>query len=111
VSMVEVNDGRQVLTLTERGFGKRTPFAEYRLTSRGGVGIINLNITDKNGKVVAVRDVADTDGVILISASGILIRTAVDQISSIGRNTQGVRVMRLEGDDKLVCAARVVDDD
>ncbi len=111
VSMVEVDDSRQVLTLTERGFGKRTPFAEYRLTSRGGVGIINLNITDKNGKVVAVRDVADTDGVILISASGIVIRTAVDQISSIGRNTQGVRVMRLEGDDKLVCAARVVDND
>jgi DNA gyrase subunit A len=111
VSMVEVDDSRQLLTLTEKGYGKRTPFAEYRLTSRGGVGIINLNITDKNGKVVAVRDVADKDGIILISTSGIVIRTAVDQVSSIGRNTQGVRVMRLEGDDKLVCAARVVDND
>ena len=110
VSMVEAHEKRALLTITENGYGKRTPTNEYRLTGRGGVGIINVNITEKNGKVVAVKDVDEKDELMLISQNGIIIRMPVEQISLIGRNTQGVRVMKVEGGDKVVSAARIIPD-
>ena len=110
VSMVEADEKRALLTITDKGYGKRTAVEEYRLTGRGGVGILNFNLTDKTGKVVAVKDVADTDELMLISQQGIIIRMPVNQISLIGRNTQGVRVMKLEDGDQVVSAARIVAD-
>ena len=107
VGILIADPGMSVLTVTQKGFGKRTDVGEYRLTSRGGVGVINLKITDKNGKVVSVQSVSDSDGVMLISRNGIIIRTPVKGISIIGRATQGVRVMRLEDDDSLVSATIV----
>ncbi len=110
VSMVEADETRALLTIAENGYGKRTQISDYRLTGRGGVGIINMNLTDKTGKVVAVKEVADADELMLISQNGIIIRTAVNQISLIGRNTQGVRVMKVDEGDKVVSAARIVAD-
>ena len=111
VGMVIADIAKQVLTITEKGCGKRTVFDEYRLISRGGIGVINIKITDKNGKVVSVQSVAEHEEIILISRNGILIRTPINGISSIGRATQGVRVMRLEPDDSVVSATVIEPED
>ncbi len=102
------DDKRTLVTVTEKGHGKRTVISDYRLISRGGVGVINIKITDKNGSVVSIASVTDEDELMLISQSGILIRTPVSGISIIGRNTQGVRVMKLEENDKVISLAKII---
>ena len=109
IGAVVAEDNKTLLTVTEKGYGKRTPVKDYRLISRGGVGVINIKITDKNGKAVAIKSVADDDEIILISQHGIVIRTAAKGISVVGRATQGVRVMRLHEQDKLVAAAKIIE--
>ncbi len=96
-----------LLVVTEKGFGKRTPFDEYRLQSRGGKGVKTLKITGRNGPVAAIKAVGPEDEVLLITAQGIAIRQRVDGISVLGRDTQGVTLMRLEPGDSLVAVARV----
>lgn len=100
-------DSETLLTITENGFGKRTEISDYRLISRGGVGVINIKITDKNGKVVSVESVTDKDELMIISQKGVLIRTPASGISVIGRNTQGVRIMKLEEGDKVISLAKI----
>ncbi len=107
VGAVVAEENKTLLTVTEKGYGKRTPISDYRLISRGGVGVINIKITEKNGKAVTIKSVADDDEIILISQQGIIIRTAAKGISIVGRSTQGVRVMRLSAQDKLVAAAKI----
>jgi len=107
IGMVRANEEKTLLTVTEKGFGKRTKVSDYRLISRGGVGVINIKITDKNGKVAAIRSLTEDDGLMFITQNGIIIRITSKDISVIGRNTQGVRVMRLSEGDKLVAAAKV----
>lgn len=102
------DDSRTLVTITENGFGKRTIISDYRLINRGGVGVINLKITDKNGSVVSIASVSDDDELMLISQNGVLIRTPAKGISVIGRNTQGVRVMKLDDNDKVISLARIV---
>lgn len=97
-----------ILTATERGYGKKTNFKEYRLQSRGGSGVINLKITAKNGQVVGVKTVTEEDEVIVISSSGMIVRSAVKEIRTCGRNTQGVRLVNLKDDDTVASIARVV---
>jgi DNA gyrase subunit A len=111
VSMILAEDQKSVLTICENGYGKRSKIEEYRLIRRGGKGVINIQATDRNGKVVAVMDVDDEDEIMLISQSGIIIRTPVKGISVIGRNTQGVRMMKLEQGDKVVAAAKIARED
>ncbi len=101
------DDKLSLVTVTENGYGKRSPIADYRLINRGGVGVINIKITDKNGKVVGIANVTDEDELMLISQSGVLIRTPVKGISVIGRNTQGVRVMKLDEKDKVISIAKI----
>jgi DNA gyrase subunit A len=96
-----------ILVATENGYGKRTPISEYRITGRGGKGIISIQTTTRNGKVVAALEVVDDDEVMLITRGGIVIRTQVKGISEIGRNTQGVRLIGLEEGDQLIDVARV----
>ncbi len=98
-----------ILTVSERAYGKRTPVEEYRLQGRGGLGVINLKVTGKTGKVIGARQVISGDQLILITQEGMLIRTAVDGIREIGRSTQGVKLMDLAGEDKLVAMAKVVE--
>ncbi|MGH8529213.1 MAG: DNA gyrase subunit A [Nevskiales bacterium] len=95
IALIVVGDG-DVLTVSERGFGKRTPIADYPPHGRGGQGVIALNITDKTGPVVAATQVQPADEVMLICDTGQLVRTACNEISVQGRNTQGVRLIRVE---------------
>jgi len=104
VDALVADDTATVLTITESGFGKRTAMTEYRTIGRGGVGVTNLKVTDKNGTVVAVKKVADTDEIILITQSGIVIRTPAKGISVIGRATQGVRIIKLDEKDAVTSA-------
>ena len=103
-----VTDGTgTLLTICENGYGKRTPVEEYRLQSRGGKGIIDIRTSDRNGKVVNLLAVKEDDEVMMITKDGQIVRTKVSEISVIGRNTQGVRCIALNDDDKLVSVARI----
>ena len=106
--MVIVDENASLLTVCENGFGKRTDFSEYPAHHRGGQGVINIKTTERNGKVVALIDVRDTDELIMITAKGMIIRTPINTIRAIGRNTQGVKLFAVEEGDKLVSVARVV---
>lgn len=108
VGMVIAQDEKALLTITEKGYGKRTPISDYRLISRGGSGVINIRCTEKNGKIVAIKSVTEKDHIMLISRQGIAIRIPVKEISKMGRATQGVRLMRLESKDKVVAAAKII---
>jgi DNA gyrase subunit A len=108
VDMIVLTPGVTILTGCEHGYGKRSEVDEYRLQSRGGKGVINIKTTDRNGKVVGMLAVTDDDDLIMISEGGIVVRIAVKDIRSMGRATQGVRLIRLESGDKLVSIARVV---
>ncbi len=108
VDMVISSQGTSLLTVCENGFGKRTDLDDYRAQNRGGLGLINIKTTDRNGKVVALKTVNADDDLMLISTGGIIIRTSLDQLRDIGRNTQGVKLIRLDEGDKLVAVARVV---
>jgi DNA gyrase subunit A len=107
VAMEVLRPGTAVLTLTENGFGKRTAIDDYRVTARGGVGIINIQTTERNGRVVGVAAVAESDEVMFITQQGKVLRTSAGAISMIGRNTQGVRLIDMEPDDKAVSLARL----
>ncbi len=107
VGMVVVEEKAALLTVCENGYGKRTGFENYRSQSRGGVGLINIKTSDRNGKVVALKAVQHSDELMLITANGIVMRTGLDEIRSIGRNTQGVRLIKLKDGDKLVAAEKI----
>ncbi len=109
VCMVVVQDADStLLTVSAKGYGKRTGVSDYRLTRRGGKGVINIRTTDRNGKVVAVKGVEDEDELMIVTLNGILIRQPIHEISSIGRNTQGVRLINLDDDDEVMDVARVI---
>ena len=110
VGMVVEREGASLLTLCEGGYGKRTPIEEYRIQSRGGLGVKNIQTTKRNGNVVSVAMVGETDDIMLITAKGMIIRTRVGEISQIGRNTQGVKVINLKKGDRLLDAAEVASD-
>ena len=112
VSLAIVQDKNgHLLTVTENGYGKRTPVEEYRLQGRGGSGIITIQTTTRNGKVVAVREVKEDDEVIVTSTRGMVIRIPVGTVSVLGRNVQGNRIMRLDNGDKVMALARLAKDD
>jgi DNA gyrase subunit A len=101
------HENATILTVTEHGYGKRTEAQEYRHIARGGKGVINILTSERNGKVVAVKAVREGEDIMLISRSGITIRTPVADVRVIGRNTQGVRLMQLRADDAVVACAVV----
>jgi DNA gyrase subunit A len=97
----------QILTVTENGYGKRTPIKDYRITGRGGQGVISMQMSERNGAVVGAVQVLPGDEIMLMSDKGTLVRTRVDEISLVGRNTQGVRLIQLNAAEKLVEVQRV----
>ena len=107
VGAVVAESNKTLMTVTEKGYGKRTPISDYRLTARGGSGVINIKITEKNGEVVGIKSVTNEDELMFITQSGILLRMKATDVSVIGRNTQGVRVIRLGEKDKLINLAKV----
>ncbi|MBU2560885.1 MAG: DNA gyrase subunit A [Nanoarchaeota archaeon] len=110
IGMVIAEDDKTLLTVTENGYGKRTEVSEYRFIRRGGVGVKNIICSERNGKAVAIRSVTDDDEVMFMSQNGIVIRTPVKETSVIGRATQGVRLMKLEDGDRLVDAAKIINE-
>jgi len=108
VDMIVAEKNASLLTVCENGYGKRTSLDDYRSQSRGGIGLINIKTTERNGKVVALKAVQDANELMMITANGIIIRTGLEQIRSIGRNTQGVRLIKLKAGDKLVAAEKIV---
>jgi DNA gyrase subunit A len=111
VAMEVLAPGGTILTVTEQGYGKRTELEEYRVQTRGGIGIINIQTSDRNGKVVGITQVGDDDELMLITQQGKILRMASRDIRTIGRSTQGVRLIDIEGDDRAVSIARLAEKD
>ena len=114
VSMIVANgqdDPASLLTVCEHGYGKRTALTEYRSQNRGGKGLIDIKTTDRNGPVVAIAKVTEDDEVMLTTVGGNIIRTRVGDISLIGRNTQGVRLIRLDDDDSVGSLAKLPEEE
>ena len=109
IGAARVDEGKTVLSITENGYGKRTPIEEYRITNRGGMGIRNYMVTDKTGPVVGMKVVDGTEDLLLVTAAGILIRTPVENIRVAGRATQGVIVMRFKEEGDRVISLALAD--
>ena len=109
IGMIVVNDvvNETVLVVSERGYGKRTAVEDYRVTNRGGKGVITLNVTEKTGKLIAIQMVTDDDGLMIINKSGVAIRMGMDEMRVMGRNTQGVKVINLKKNDEIAAIAKV----
>jgi len=110
ISLIVVNEG-EILTVTENGYGKRTPVDEYRLIGRGGQGVVSIQTSERNGAVVGAIQVLEEDEIMLISDHGTLVRTSINEVRSMGRNTQGVRLIRLSAGELLAEVERVVKED
>jgi DNA gyrase subunit A len=108
VDMVIAEAESSLLTVCEKGYGKRTDLADYRTQSRGGLGLINIKTTDRNGKVVALKAVHDDDDLMMVTANGMIVRTGLEEVRAIGRNTAGVRMISLKEGDHLVAVARLI---
>ncbi len=109
---VDKNDKEQtILVVSEKGYGKRTDVFEYRITNRGGKGVKTLNVTPKTGALVAIKSVTNKDDLMIINKSGVAIRMAVAGIKVIGRATQGVRLIKLAGNDEIAGVAKIEMDD
>ena len=111
VSMARVRDGASLLTITEKGFGKRTDIDSYRVQSRGGLGLTNYKVDDEKGYVCGIKVVDETDDIIIISSDGVIIRIKASDIRIMGRIAKGVRVMRVKDDVKVVTFTRTEHDD
>src|SRR6187399_1772237 len=109
VAMEVLTPVGSILSVTEQGYGKRTELSEYRLQTRGGVGIINIQTSDRNGKVVGIVQVSDDDELMLITQQGKILRMASKDIRTIGRATQGVRLIDIEGEDRAVSIAKLIE--
>jgi DNA gyrase subunit A len=105
----EKQDELDVLAVAENGYGKRTSLSDYRVQGRGGKGLLTLNRTDRTGDLVAIKGVYGSEDLMIITENGIMIRTRVEEISTMGRNTQGVRVINLKDGDGIADVTRVVD--
>jgi DNA gyrase subunit A len=107
----EMHDDLDVLAVAEKGYGKRTSLNKYRVQGRGGKGLITLDRTDRTGDLVAIKGVLGDEDLMIITENGIMIRTRVGEISTMGRNTQGVQVINLKEGDAIADVTRVADTD
>jgi DNA gyrase subunit A len=112
VGMVSVHNFEDdILVVSERGYGKRSNIEDYRITNRGGKGVKTISITEKTGGLVAIKNVTDTDDLMIINKSGIAIRMGVEDLRVMGRATQGVRLINLKDNDSIAAVAKVVKED
>ena len=113
IGMVCINNPAEqtVLVVSENGYGKRSEVEDYRITNRGAKGVKTLNITDKTGQLIAIKNVTDEDDLMIINKSGIVIRTAVEKLRVMGRATQGVKLIDLRGNDKIAAVTKVLHDE
>ena len=108
---LEICDADYLLTITENGFGKRTNIEDYRLVSRGGSGVIDIKVDERNGKVAGIKVVNEKDDIMIITKNGSLIRTNVSEISEVGRNTKGVKIMKLDPGDKVINITKIISEE
>ena len=101
ISMAVAKEDYQLLTISENGFGKRTPLSEYRKQTRGGSGIIAMNLTSKTGELITAKAISKQEDIMIITENGVVIRQNTANISIIGRNTQGVKLIRLDKNDRI----------
>ena len=112
VGMIAINDkDSEILVVSENGYGKRSSIEDYRITNRGGKGVKTISVTEKTGKLVAIKNVIDSDDLMIINKSGIAIRMAVDSLRVMGRATQGVRLIKVREDDSIAAVAKVMKED
>ncbi|MBC7615386.1 MAG: DNA gyrase subunit A [Pedobacter sp.] len=112
VGMIAIDDpSATVLVVSEKGYGKRTDIDDYRVTNRGGKGVKTINVTDKTGALVAIKNVTDADDLMIINKSGIVIRIVVSELRVMGRATQGVRLITLKGNDEIASVAKIEHED
>jgi DNA gyrase subunit A len=109
--MEVLRPGGTILSVTEQGYGKRTELEEYRIQTRGGIGIINIQTSERNGKVIGITQPGDEDELMLITQQGKTLRMSAKDIRIIGRATQGVKLIDVEGDDRAVSIARLAEKD
>jgi DNA gyrase subunit A len=108
IGMICVQDENEdILVISENGYGKRSKIEDYRITNRGGKGVKTINITEKTGKLIAIKSVSNDNDLMIITQNGLTIRLNVSTISLLGRATQGVKVINLKGDDQIASVARV----
>ncbi|NHF59763.1 DNA gyrase subunit A [Flavobacteriaceae bacterium TP-CH-4] len=112
VGMVSVHNFEDdILVVSENGYGKRSSIEDYRITNRGGKGVKTISVTDKTGKLVAIKNVSDSDDLMIINKSGIAIRMSVEDLRVMGRATQGVKLINIKGDDSIAAVAKVMKDE
>jgi len=109
IGMVCIPQNKQceILVVSENGYGKRSPIDDYRVTNRGGKGVKTINITEKTGSLIAIKDVTDSDDLMIINKSGIIIRMGVAELRVMGRATQGVRLIKINEGDGIAAVAKV----
>jgi DNA gyrase subunit A len=109
IGMISVNNLEDnILVVSEKGYGKRSDIEDYRITNRGGKGVKTISITEKTGKLVALKNVTDSDDLMIINKSGIAIRMAVEDLRVMGRATQGVRLINIKDNDSIAAVAKVM---
>jgi DNA gyrase subunit A len=111
VGLIITSHDTNILTLTNKGFGKQSKVSDYRLINRGGKGVLNIKLTEKNGFVTSVKEVSGDEDIMLVTRAGMIVRTKVNQISTVGRASQGVRVIKLRVGDELISAAKIITED
>lgn len=112
IGMVAVNDFESdILVVSERGYGKRSSLEDYRITNRGGKGVKTLNISEKTGNLVAIKNVDDSNDLMIINKSGITIRMAVEDLRVMGRATQGVKLINIKESDSIAAVAKVMQEE
>ncbi|GEQ86291.1 DNA gyrase subunit A [Patiriisocius marinistellae] len=112
IGMIAINDREsEILVVSENGYGKRSSIEDYRITNRGGKGVKTISVTEKTGKLVSIKNVVDSDDLMIINKSGIAIRMAVDSLRVMGRATQGVRLIKVREDDSIAAVAKVMKED
>ena len=112
IGMISVNDmDSDILVVSENGYGKRSKLDDYRMTNRGGKGVKTISVTEKIGSLVSIKNVSDSDDLMIINKSGIAIRMEVESLRVMGRATQGVRLINLRENDSIAAVAKVLKDD
>lgn len=111
VGLISIKRAASVLVVSDKGYGKRSDLSDYRITRRGGKGVITIKTSEKNGNMIALKEVNDNDELVIITEKGMVIRQSVKELRVMGRNTQGVRLIRLNEDDSIADIARVISED
>ena len=111
VGIATSNEGTDILSVTEKGYGKKTPISEYRMSKRGAKGVLTVNVSDATGNLVSIRTVNGDEDAMIVTNEGIIIRLSLENVANYGRNTKGVRLINLSDSDAVVAKVTIVEKD